>query len=62
MAPRRITPSNRARGFTASGRTFDASQVMVKLVDRDRAEPVRTVQKRATLTGNRWTVSFRRVG
>jgi hypothetical protein len=32
---------------------------MVRLVDRDAGEPVRTVEKRATVTGSTWNVSFR---
>lgn len=59
VAPDAITPANRARGFTVSGRTFDAERVMVRLVDSDRGEPKRIVEKRATLNGNGWTVSFR---
>ena len=61
VAPDAIGPGNRTRGFKASGRTFDATQVLVKLVDRDRGEPVRTVQKRATVSDNQrsWTVQFR---
>ncbi|MGH3306099.1 MAG: hypothetical protein ACRDOX_00310 [Nocardioides sp.] len=61
VSPRAITPSNRARGFTANGRTFDARRVMVRLVDSDRGEPKRIVEKRATVSvnGNRWNVSFR---
>jgi hypothetical protein len=57
VSPKAIVPANRARGFTAAGRTFDAEQVMVRLVDRD--EPVRIVEKRATVTGNTWTVAFK---
>jgi hypothetical protein len=50
---------NRSRLFRASGRTFDAERVMVRLVDRDRGERVRTEEKRATVSGNSWTVSFK---
>jgi hypothetical protein len=59
VAPNAIGPGNRSRGFKASGRTFQSTQVLVKLVDRDRGEPVRTVQKRATVNNNSWTVQFR---
>jgi hypothetical protein len=58
-SPKAIGPGNRTKPLTASGRTFDAERVMVRLVDRDAGEPVRTVEKRATVTGNSWTVSFR---
>ena len=58
VAPNSITPANRARGFTASGRTFDAQSVMVRLVDKDAGEPRRLVQKQAAVTGRSWTVSF----
>ena len=59
VSPKVITRSNRARGFTANGRTFDAQRVMVRLVDKDRGEPTRLVEKRATVTGRTWTVKFR---
>ena len=59
VAPQTITPDNRARGFSAAGRTFNAQSVLVRLVDSDRGEPRRIVEKRATLNGNGWTVSFR---
>ena len=61
VAPDAIGPGNRTRGFKASGRTFDATRVMVRLVDRDRGEPVRTVEKLATVSDNQrsWTVQFR---
>ncbi len=59
VSPRVITPSNRTRPFRASGRTFNAERVVVRLVDKDVREPRRLVQKRATVSGNRWTVSFR---
>jgi hypothetical protein len=59
VSPDRIGPNNRSQLFKATGRTFDAAQVMVRLVDRDQGEPVRTVEKRATITGNTWNVSFR---
>ncbi len=59
VSPQAIVPANRARGFKAAGRTFDAERVMVRLVDRDLGEPVRIVEKRATVTGNSWNVSFR---
>ena len=59
VSPKAIGPGNRTRLFKASGRTFDAARVDVKLVDRDAGEPVRVVEKRATLSGNTWTVSFR---
>ena len=49
VSPKVITRSNRARRFTANGRTFDAQSVMVRLVDKDRGEPARLVQKRATV-------------
>ena len=59
VSPQTITRSNRARGFKAAGRTFDAQRVMVRLIDSDAGEPKRVVDKRATLSGNRWNVSFR---
>jgi hypothetical protein len=59
VSPQRITPANRARLFRASGRTFDARRVMVRLVDQDAGEPRRLVEKRATVDGRTWTVSFR---
>jgi len=59
VSPRAIGPGNRSRLFRASGRTFNAERVDVKLVDKDAREPVRVVEKRATLSGNTWNVSFR---
>jgi hypothetical protein len=59
VSPKVIGPSNRTRLFKATGRTFNAQRVMVRLVDRDAGEPVRTVEKRATVTGSTWNVSFR---
>jgi len=58
VSPQAIGPGNRTKPFTVSGRTFDAEGVMVRLVDRDAGEPVHTVEKRASVTGNSWTVSF----
>ena len=62
VSPEAITPANRTRPFRASGRTFDTEgtgRVMVRLIDSDAGEPRRVVDKRATVTGNTWTVSFR---
>jgi hypothetical protein len=59
VSPKAIAPSNRTKPLTATGRTFDAERVMVRLMDRDAGEPLRTVEKRASITGNSWTVSFR---
>jgi hypothetical protein len=59
VAPDAIGPGNRTRGFKASGRTFQSTRVLVRLVDRDSGEPVRLVEKRATITNNSWTVQFR---
>jgi hypothetical protein len=59
VSPKTITRANRTRLFKATGRTFDATRVDVRLVDRDAGEPVRVVEKRATVNGNRWNVSFR---
>jgi hypothetical protein len=61
VAPDAIGPGNRTRGFRANGRTFDATRVLVRLTDRDRGEPVRTVEKLATVSDNQrsWTVQFR---
>jgi hypothetical protein len=58
VSPKAIVPANRARGFKAAGRTFDAQRVMVRLVDKDRGEPTRMVEKRARVTGNKWNVAF----
>jgi hypothetical protein len=59
VSPKAIVPANRARGFQAAGRTFNADRVVVRLVDKDRGEPTRMVEKRARVTGNTWNVSFR---
>jgi hypothetical protein len=59
VSPKVITRANRTRQFKAAGRTFDARRVVVRLIDTDRGEPKRIVQKRATVNGNRWNVSFR---
>jgi hypothetical protein len=59
VSPRAIGPSNRTQLFKANGRTFDAQRVMVRLVDQDKGEPRRIVEKRATVTGSAWNVSFR---
>ncbi len=39
--------------------TSDARRVDVSLVDKDRGEPQRMVEKRATVSGSTWKVSFR---
>jgi hypothetical protein len=59
VSPKTITRANRTRLFKATGRTFDATRVDVKLVDRDPGERLHVVEKRATVSGNRWNVSFR---
>ena len=59
VSPKIITRANRTRLFKATGRTFDATRVDVRLTDRDAGEPLRVVEKRATVVGNRWNVSFR---
>jgi hypothetical protein len=59
VSPKVITRSNRTRLFKVTGRTADATRVLVRLVDRDRGEPVRVVEKRATISGSTWNVSFR---
>jgi hypothetical protein len=58
--PDQITRRNVDRGLTAHGRTFNAERVQVLLRDRDRSTPARVVQKRATVTGRKWTASFTR--
>ena len=59
VSPRVITRANRSRLFKVTGRTFDARRVQVRLVDKDRGEPQRVVEKRATVSGSTWKVSFR---
>ena len=59
VSPKTITRANRTRLFRATGRTFDAARVDVRLTDRDAGEPLRVVEKRANVVGNRWNVSFR---
>ena len=60
VSPAQITRRNVDRGLTVRGRTFNAERVQVMLRDKDRSTPPRVVQKRATVTARRWTVSFTR--